>query len=139
MAPRVELGRRSLLLATALLLAAAGLSGCVIAQSTAGRSVDRGALEGIVPGETTRAEVTRLLGPPDEIIHSSREHDPLFERAFRYEFRKARQTALFLLIFSTYRSDSKSDAVIIFFDERGIVEHVGSRFDANRASYGAPW
>lgn len=116
-----------------------GSTGCVLSQSTQGSGMDSDPLQQIVVGKSTRADVTALLGPPDEVIYSNREHDPLYEQAYRYRRTKTKQTALFLVIFSTHRSDTKYDHVMVFFDDQGRVEHVGARLDATDASYGGPW
>ena len=79
--------------------------------------------------------MTRLLGPPDEIIYSNRKLDPLFEQAYRYRRRKTKQTALFLLIFSTFRSDTRYDQVMVFFDEEGTVDHVGVDLERENTKY----
>lgn len=122
-----------------LLALCVATSGCVLSQATDGTSIDATTLEGITPGRSTRADVTRLLGPPDEIINAAKEHDPLFEKVFIYKRSRTRNSALFLVIFSTYRSDTKYDQVAVFFDERGVVEHVGSDVSAATASYGMPF
>ena len=115
------------------------LAGCVLAQTTTGTGLPPEQLETIVPGSSTRADVTRLLGPPDEVIYSNREHEPLFEQAYRYRRNKTRQTAMFLILFSTYRSDTKWDHAMVFFDEQGVVEHVGVALEQEQAEYGMPW
>ena len=79
------------------------------------------------------------MGPPDEVIYSNLEHDPLFEQAYRYRRTKTKQTALFLLIFSTFNSDTKWDHLMVFFDQAGVVEHLGVRLDADEAEYGLPF
>ncbi|MCI0650672.1 MAG: outer membrane protein assembly factor BamE [Planctomycetes bacterium] len=127
---------RSLLITV---LAPLALGGCVLSQTSAGSSVDGERVEKILPGTSTRAQVAALLGPPDEIIHSNLEHDPLFERAYVYHRPRTRTTAMFLVIFSTHRSDTKYDRVTVFFDQAGIVEHVGVRLAADDAEYGMPW
>ena len=120
-------------------LIVSALSGCVLSRTTDGSSIPPQGVEGIVVGESTRADVTRLLGPPEEVIFSNREHDPLFERVFRYEKTQTKQTAWFFIIFSYHRSDTKRDEVTVFFDGNGIVEHVGSRLDADEAEYATPF
>ena len=126
-------------LTACLLLALLLTSGCVLSQSTDGVGLDAGSLEQVEIGTSTRADVTRLMGAPDEIIYSNKALDPLFESAYRYRRTKTRQTALFLLVFSTFRSDQKWDHAVIFFDGSGKVEHVGVQLDADDAEYGMPW
>ena len=123
-------------LLSVLLSASLGLSGCVLAETTSGTGLPSDPVLGIEVGVSTRSDVTRLMGPPDEVIYSNREHDPLFEQAYRYRRGKTRQTALFLLIFSSFKSDAREDHVMVFFDENGVVEHVGKRLDREDAEYG---
>ena len=44
-----------------------------------------------------------------------------------------------IILFSTARSDTNSDRVIVFFDDNGVVEEVASRFDRERPRWGFPW
>jgi len=111
-------------------------SSCVLAHTTDGNGLDPLRVERIVPGTSTRADVTALLGAPDEVIYSNKEHDPLFERAFRYRRTNTKQTALFLLLFSTFRSETRWDHVVVFFDDAGKVENVGVALDRDDAEYG---
>jgi outer membrane protein assembly factor BamE (lipoprotein component of BamABCDE complex) len=127
--------RRTILLLPVLLISSA----CVMGQTTTGTPIEAQQVAGIEPGKTTRAEVAQLLGPPDEIVYSNREHDKLFEQAYLYNRSRRRQAALFLILFSTFRSDTRFDEVAVFFDPNGVVEHLGSRLDADTAEYGAPW
>jgi len=110
-------------------------SSCVLANTTDGIALEQDPVDQIVPGTSTRSDVTRLLGPPDEIIYSNQEHDPLFEQAYRYRRRKTKQTALFLLVFSTFRSDTRYDQVMVFFDEAGLVEHIGIELERENTKY----
>jgi outer membrane protein assembly factor BamE (lipoprotein component of BamABCDE complex) len=118
----------------------AGLaSGCVLTQTTDGTPLAQDAVQQIVPGQSTRADVTRLLGTPDEVVYSNREHDPLVERAFRYRRTRRKTTFFSLILFSASNSDQNSDHVVVFFDDRGVVEDVGTRFDMDKPRYGKPW
>ncbi len=129
-----------LCLRTTLVCSLATLGGgCVLSLTTDGTPLDQETVETIRIGESTRADVKRLLGPPDEIIFSNREHDPLFERAFIFHRIRTKQSAFFMIIFSTNRRDTRYDRVVVFFDDKGVVDSVGSRLDAETASYGPPW
>ncbi len=123
----------------AALMMLLSLSACVMAQTTTGPGIPPEDIAKIKVGQSTRSDVTRVLGPPDEIIYSQRAHDPLFEQAYRYQRIKSRQSALFLIIFSTFRRDEKWDHVITFFDEAGTVQHVGVCLDQDSAKYGMPF
>jgi outer membrane protein assembly factor BamE (lipoprotein component of BamABCDE complex) len=123
----------------ALVLSGWLCAGCVLSRTTDGTKIFEESVARIVVGESTRQDVAKLLGAPDDIIYSNFEHDPLFERAFSYR-RNLRKTTYFtLILFSASRSDSNSDHVVVFFDDEGVVEDVASRLDMDRAHYGAPW
>ena len=123
----------------ALLLVACLGAGCALTQTTDGTPLDADRIGQIVVGQSTRADVVRLLGTPEEIIYSNLEHDPLFERAFRYHRTKRRTTYFTVILFSASRADSNSDNLIVFFDDHGVVEDVGSRLDVDKPRYGPPW
>lgn len=121
----------------ALLLLAT--QGCVLSQSTKGTSISDQQVAAIVPGTSTRADVVRILGAPDDLEYSNREHDPLFERMYVYDRTKRKTTYFSLILFSAARSDENRDRVVIFFDDEGVVEDVGYRLDMDRPRYGMPW
>ena len=114
------------------------LTGCAYSLESQGHALDPEPVQQVIVGTSTKDDVLQLLGSPDEVVFSNREHDPLFERAFRYRLDVQRRTVFFILIFGTYRSDAKADHGMVFFDEKGIVEHVSSRYDADKARYGLP-
>jgi len=113
--------------------------GCALSQTTDGTRLRQARVDQIVVGKSTRADVTRILGAPDEIIYSNRKLDPLFERAFRYKRSKRKTTFFTLVFFSASRADANSDNVIVFFNDKGIVEDVGARLDMDAPRYGTPW
>ena len=115
------------------------LSGCVFAQTSEGTRLSWGQIDAIVRGQSTRADVTELLGAPDRIIYSNLEHDPLFERAYEYKRTRTRSTFFTIIIFSTARRDKNFDHAVIFFDDQGVVEDVAARLDMNVPRYGSPW
>jgi outer membrane protein assembly factor BamE (lipoprotein component of BamABCDE complex) len=127
----------SLLLASSF-LGAPGL-GCVLSQSTNGTGLTEEQVDAIVVGASTRADVATVFGAPDEIIYSNLEHDPLFERAYKYSRRRRKTTFFTLILFSGARSDVNHDQVVVFFDDFGLVEDFAARLDMDRPRYGAPW
>ncbi len=129
----------ALALACACLVGPVLGSGCVLSLSTDGTKIPADAVGEIVVGQSDRADVVRLLGAPDDIIYSNLEHDPLFERAFRYERNKRKTTFFTIIIFSTARTDRNKDVVIVFFDDEGIVDDVAARLDMDRPRWGAAW
>ena len=114
-------------------------AGCVLSQTTDGTQLVDSEVARLVVGTSTRADVTRILGAPDRIIYSNREHDPLFERAFRYHRTKRATTYFSMLLFSASRAETNSDNVIVFFDSGGVVEDVGVRLDMDKPRFRAPW
>jgi len=113
--------------------------GCVLSQSTEGTGINDDQVGAIVPGSSTRADVVRVLGAPDKIIYSNREHDALVERAFEYDRSRRKTTYFTVILFSAARSDTNADRVVVFFDDAGVVEDIGVRLDMDRPRYGTPW
>jgi outer membrane protein assembly factor BamE (lipoprotein component of BamABCDE complex) len=128
-------------LALVLLACIFGFSniGCVLSQSTNGTGISEEQVDAIVVGGSTRADVATVLGAPDQIIYSNLEHDPLFERAYKYTRKRSKTTFFTVILFSGARSDVNRDQVIVFFDDFGLVEDVAARLDMDRPRYGPPW
>lgn len=87
----------------------------------------------------TRQQVTDLLGAPQEIIFSNKEHDPLREHAYIYEYEQDAGTAIFFGIVNFGNLDTKRDRVVVFFNEEGLVSNVGSSLHGDEARYGFPF
>jgi len=128
-------------LTLALLSALVGFSGlgCVLSQSTNGTGITEEQVDAIVVGGSLRSDVAAVFGAPDKIIYSNLEHDPLFERAYKYSRRRRKTTFFTLILFSGARTDVNHDEVVIFFDDYGLVEEIAARLDMDRPRYGAPW
>lgn len=128
-------------LTLALLSALVGFSGisCVLSQSTNGTGISEEQVDAIVVGGSLRSDVATVFGAPDEIIYSNLEHDPLFERAYKYSRRRRKTTFFTLILFSGARTDVNHDEVVVFFDDYGVVEEIAARLDMDRPRYGAPW
>ncbi len=114
-------------------------SGCVLSQSTSGTGMSEEQVAEIVVGVSTRADVARVLGAPDEIIYSNLEHNALFERGYRYTRKRSKTTFFTVILFSGARSDVNHDQVVVFFDNEGMVEDIAARLDMDRPRYGGPW
>jgi outer membrane protein assembly factor BamE (lipoprotein component of BamABCDE complex) len=87
----------------------------------------------------TKEDVTRLLGAPQEIIFSNKEHDPLREHAYIFHHTTRLFTAVFFAFVNFGNYDEKTDRVTVFFDEEGKVDHVGVSLRAKDAQYGFPF
>jgi outer membrane protein assembly factor BamE (lipoprotein component of BamABCDE complex) len=113
--------------------------GCaILGRQQKDHAIDAGQVAKVQKG-MSREEVATLLGAPQEIIFSHKEHDPLREHAYVYQHTRTKYTALFFLILSFGNSDEKRDRVLVFFDEEGRVEHVGASLYADQSAYGFPF
>ncbi len=122
-----------------LILAGSLLPGCALmGREQVDKSIKPESVAQVKKG-MAKEEVTSILGAPQDIIFSNKEHDPLREHAYVFTHRKTKYTAIFLALISFGNMDQKSDRVVVFFDEEGKVAHVGSSLDADRAAYGFPF
>ena len=87
----------------------------------------------------TKSQVTEILGAPQEIIFSNKEHDPLREHAYVYEYKVQVGTAIFLIPVNFGNLDMKRDRCLVFFDEQGQVANVAATLRAADARYGFPF
>jgi outer membrane protein assembly factor BamE (lipoprotein component of BamABCDE complex) len=87
----------------------------------------------------TKAQVTELLGSPQEILFSNKAHDPLQEHAFIYEYIVQKGTVIFLGIVNFGNLDQKKDRAIVFFDDGERVSNVSSSLHGSDARYGFPF
>lgn len=141
---RPRAAARRWVLAALATLAGSGTSGClyVTASGSFGARLDAGTEAQIVAGLTTKAEVLRLLGPPEEFLRSeltdamgdeetrisgaisvgNRAHD-----AFTYQHDWVDARGTWLLFYGILRARVESDLLVIFFDEQDRVREVSSR------------
>jgi len=122
------------------LASASVLSGCF----TFGRMeeespIDEATVSQIKAGASTKADVIRLLGAPDEVIYNNKEHDVLNEHAYVYRHGTRKVTAMFFGVISFGRYDLRSDKVMVFFDSEGKVTDVASQYRADDARFGFPF
>lgn len=87
----------------------------------------------------SKEEVTRLLGAPQEILFSNKEHDPLREHAYVFEHSTIHYTGIVFLFLNFGNQDEKRDRVVVFFDEAGKVDHVGKSLKAEDSGFGFPF
>jgi outer membrane protein assembly factor BamE (lipoprotein component of BamABCDE complex) len=87
----------------------------------------------------TEADVTQLLGAPQEILFIHREHDPERVYAYVYENRATVYTGLAFAFINFGNVDEKRDRAVVFFDQNGQVKHVGASLYAHQASFGFPF
>ena len=87
----------------------------------------------------TKTQVTDILGAPQEIIFSNKEHDPLTEFAYVFEYKVELGTAIFFGIVNFGNLDEKRDRAIVFFADDGTVRNVAQSLYGDQASYGFPF
>jgi hypothetical protein len=115
-----------------LLLAVGLLPGCFFSRSTTNPELSAELASQIVPGRSTAADVTALLGAPNEVVQLAQ------RTAWRYEHTVEKQTAAFLLVLGLRGVDTQSDRIWVFFDESGNVTNIGTLFQAAEADYDVP-
>jgi outer membrane protein assembly factor BamE (lipoprotein component of BamABCDE complex) len=110
---------------TACLLAAV-LSGCAQYENKRGVEVtwQDAVTSHLVPGQTTRKEVLRLLGPPSQVI-SLEEETVLY-----YLFERSKGDGLILIVYNRMKIETHYDRAILFFDENDILSDFATRIDA---------
>lgn len=105
---------------------------CFISRSTVDRPLDESIVGGWVAGQTTAQEVAASMGAPAEVVQLG------LRTAWRYEYQVQKQSAAFLLVLGLRGVDSQSDRVWVFFNEQGVLTHVGTSFASADASYAIP-
>ena len=141
-----------------VLLGALVLPGCILGRVRDEIPLDPDKVARIVPGQSTKKDVTDLLGAPtyvndriglkvlgkgvegagnsgpliDELIHSPLDH------SYTYEYTDTKSFSLYLLVVSFTNQETKRDKVVVFFDDKGTVSHIGSTFNAKNVSFEMP-
>jgi outer membrane protein assembly factor BamE (lipoprotein component of BamABCDE complex) len=75
-------------------------------------------------GESTRANVLALLGPPSQVIALDG------ETALYYLFEQSRGDGLILIVYNRMRIDTRYDRAIFFFDEHDVLTEYSTRIYA---------
>ena len=147
------------LLAKTLLLAAlvAALPGCVLGRARDDRPLDPARIAQIGVGKSTKRDVVAVLGAPtyvndrlgfrvlapqggpqagsapaplvDELVRSPLDH------SYTYVFTDTKSTSLFLLVVSFTNQETHYDRAVFFFDEKGVVTHMGVTLDAQNGEF----
>ncbi len=100
-----------------LTLSASLLGGCAQFDSNRGVEVNwqETTTAKLTKGESTRANVLALLGPPSQVIALDG------ETALYYLFEKSKGDGLILLVYNRMRIDTRYDRAIFFFDEHDVL------------------
>jgi hypothetical protein len=126
------------------LLAVLFLPGCLYVSGTGsfGPDLDPEVVARIEAGETTKAGVLSLLGPPDEYLRSEvraamGDNDSRLagavalgnraQDAFTYQHTHLKGGGTVLLLYNRLRGAFEADLLVIFFDEADVVREVSFR------------
>ena len=94
---------------------------------------DTSGLDKLIPGKSTAAEVTEMLGAPSKVVKLSNGNAYLYRRTL------SKGTGLWLVLLSFGNYDEHYDQIVIFFDENDVMTHYGVTLDAHKAAYGLPF
>lgn len=78
-------------------------------------------------GESTRANVLALLGPPSQVIALDG------ETALYYLFEQSQGNGLILILYNRMRIDTRYDRAIFFFDEKDILTEYSTHIHESNA------
>jgi outer membrane protein assembly factor BamE (lipoprotein component of BamABCDE complex) len=94
---------------------------------------NREMLNKLIPGKSTAAEVTDLLGAPSKIVKLSNGN------AYSYRRSLSKGIGLWLVFVTFGNYDKHYDQIVIFFDQKNVMTHYGVTLDAHKAAYGLPF
>lgn len=77
----------------------------------------------LVPGQTSRKEVLRLLGPPSQVI-SLEEETVLY-----YLFERSKGSGVILLVYNRMEINTHYDRAILFFDANDVLTDYATKID----------
>jgi outer membrane protein assembly factor BamE (lipoprotein component of BamABCDE complex) len=137
-------------------LALVALSGCVLGRTRDESPIDQDKVAKIVPGQSTKKDVVDLLGAPSSVhdrvgfrmgergagaaappVLLDNVRSPL-DHSYTYEYTDTKSQSLYLLVVSFTNQETKHDRVTVFFDEKGVVTHVGITLDARNVEFRLP-
>jgi hypothetical protein len=143
------------LLALAALVTAT--PGCIYGRARDDRPLDPARLLSIQVGKSTKRDVVEILGAPtfvndrlgfrvlapqggpqagsvpaplvDELVRQPLDH------SYTYVFSDTKSTSLYLLIVSWTNQETHYDRAVFFFDEKGVLTHMGVTLDAPNGEF----
>ena len=94
---------------------------------------DTSRLDKLIPGKSTVAEVTEMLGAPTKIVKLSNGNVYIYRRSL------TKGTGLWLVLITLGNYDEHHDQIVIFFNKNDVMTHYGVTLDAHKAAYGLPF
>jgi outer membrane protein assembly factor BamE (lipoprotein component of BamABCDE complex) len=116
-----------------LLLCCVLTPSCFINRERVNQAIDQKAYARLEAGVSTADDVLRELGAPTEVVQLAK------RSAWRYDFTLKKGAAFWPIILVFVNTEARQDRVWAFFDEAGLLTHVGASFEADKASYAMPW
>jgi hypothetical protein len=127
----------------AIMLVAFASSGCFSISGSFGAPIPASRVVEIRDGETTREQITAWFGPPsaffkpgllDLILADGSEVEtasaPVVEDVYSYRYIESRvRLAIVPLVALRARATTRTESLIVFFDENGLVRYHGFRRD----------
>lgn len=117
----------------ALVLCCSTLGGCLVSRATFNDPLEPAVLAQLEVGRSTAHDAVELLGAPTEVVQLG------LRSAYRYDHTVTKRTGLVLIVVGLLETQTRSDRIWLFFDERGVLSHHGSTFESGAARYGMPW
>lgn len=121
------------LLALMFLASALALQSCFIARHSTNEPIDRSQVARLTPGKSTAKECVQVMGAPAEVVQLGKRF------AYRYDHTIEKGAGTFLVLVALFNEDARQDRVWLFFDENGVLSHMGSTFASTRTEYSMPW
>jgi hypothetical protein len=131
----------------ALLLLFLCCSGCYVSTFHYGTPIATDLLPDVQDGKTTRAEVFDKFGPPAafyrpeliDLIFENEDLQPIPGRVdddiYTYQYVTTQVKIFFLpILFLHFNTESVSDTLVVFFDEKGVVRYHAFRHDDPNAA-----
>ncbi len=107
----------------AALLGLAILPACAITDYTAGQELRPAALSGLLPGQSTQADVLRELGPPDDLA------ELLYGSIWVYRLVEGDESLLEIAVYQgsagITRTASRWTSLAVIFDRKGTLSAMG--------------
>ncbi len=99
------------------------LSGCAQYENKRGVEVSwqSQVTDSMVSGQTTRGEVLKQLGPPSQVISLGD------ETVLYYLFERSAGTGLILVVYNTFKVDTRYDRAVFFFDSEDKLTDYATR------------
>lgn len=106
---------------------------CFVSRERINQPIERAAYGQLVPGESNADDVLRELGAPTDVVQLGK------RSAWRYDHTQTKSAAFWPLVIVLSNQETQEDRVWAFFDEDGVLSHIGGTFQADSAAYAMPW